>query len=297
MKFYIHANAVPWQQEYLPRFVAGLAAHGHQVIHTTEDKAMEDGVNIIFANNSWKLTHQQCINKKIPILTVGRCFFGSRFDMVAIGWDGFNGSADFCLEDDMPEDRWLKHGWELTTDVINQVNSNEDGYVLVCGEFRDMGGWYVKTALDLHGEKVRFRPHPFKKDIRVSGWQNARDVGQDSIHELFPECRAVVTYDSIAGCDAALAGVPTICYGENAMARPVAFHDWRDFLDMSREFELERWARRLAFCQWSHDEIAGGEWWPHLEAGLSDRAARASEHAHLSRTTRMRRHHRLLGWK
>lgn len=281
-KVIIHANNVEWQQAYLPRFTKGFAeVHGIRVIHKQEDtpeftlspsgrKLYIWNFHMIFANNSWKLTHLVCNKEGFPLLTVGRCLFGDRHDMVAIGWNGFNAAADFCIEDEMPDDRWQKHGWELTTDVLNQVNGDPDGYVLVCGEFRETGKWIAALKDELDGEDVRFRSHPFKQD-KVAGWQDAPQAGQDDIASLFPQCKAVVTYDSIAGCDAVLAGVPTICYGENAMARPVAYRSWTEFVSDKnpvRRIDVQEWANRLAYCQWSHDEISNGEFWDHLKSGM-----------------------------
>jgi len=281
-KVIIHANNVEWQQEYLPRFTKGFAeGHGIRVIHKQEDtpdftlspsgrKLYIRNTHVIFANNSWKLTHTVCNKHDFPLLTVGRCLFGDRHDMVALGWDGFNGAANFMLEDEMPDDRWQKHGWELTTDVLNQVNGDPDGYVLVCGEYRETGKWLSGLREELDGEDVRFRSHPFKSDT-VRGWQNAPHAGQDDIASLFPDCKAVITYDSIAGCDAALAGVPTICYGENAMARPVAYRSWTEFesdKNPVRRIDVQNWANRLAYCQWSHDEISNGEFWDHLKSRI-----------------------------
>ena len=297
MKFIIHANNVPWQKEYLSRFVDGLASLGHSVFHTMDDVADETGINIIFANNSWKLTHQQCLNKMVPVITVGRCFFGDRFEMVAIGWDGFNGAADFCLTDTMPSDRWEKHAVPLPG-----ISWKEDGYVLVCGEYREVGPWYNELSEELKGEDVRYRAHPFRTAKNESiRWKPAPAAGQDDIAKVLAGARVCITYDSIAGCDAVLAGVPSITYGENARARDVSFHSWRAFKEWEKTcdgypFDVELWADRLAYCQWSHDEISRGEWWTHLEAGLEHRIEQADLHAYLSKTTRMRKHHRLMKW-
>jgi hypothetical protein len=263
-----------------------------------DDVADETGVNIIFANNAWKLTHQQCMNKHIPVITVGRCLFGDRFEQVAIGWDGFNGAADFCLDETMPPERWEMNGWELTTDILHQVNGDRDGYVLVCGEYRPTAPWISQLKTELKGQDVRFRSHPFKNDT-VPGWANAPAVGQDNIAQLFPQTKVVVTFDSISGCDAVLAGIPAICYGENAMARPASYKDWASFQLNGGKLHMgvQDWANRLAYCQWTHAEIAAGDWWTHLEAGLEARINKARNHTHLSQTTRMRNHHRLLKWR
>lgn len=279
-KVIIHANNVDWQQEYLPRFTKGFAeGHGIRVIHKQEDtpefilhpggrKEYIENFHVIFANNSWKLTQLVCNKHDFPLLTVGRCFFGSRFDMVAIGWNGFNGAADFQLEDTMPGDRWAKHGFDIPTN-----GGNPDGYVLVCGEFRECEKWYKTMREILAGEDVRFRAHPFKAGQSVPGWKDAPRAGQDDIQSLFPDCKAVITFDSIAGCDAVLAGVPHIAWGENSMARDVSFHSWRAFKEWEKTcdglpFDVELWADRLAYCQWSHDEISNGEFWDHLKSGM-----------------------------
>ena len=271
----IHANNVEWQQAYLPRFTAGFVEHGIRVIHKQEDtpeftlsksgrKLYIENTHMIFANNSWKLTHLVCNKHDFPLLTVGRCFFGSRHDMVAIGWNGFNAAADFCLNDSMHGDRWDKHGFH-----IPRVGGNPDGYVLVCGEFRDCTKWYNTMREILAGEDVRFRAHPFKNSETVAGWKNAPRAGQDDIAKLFPDCKVVITYDSIAGCDAVLAGVPSIAWGENSMARDVSHHSWRTFKERQGiNSDVQAWANRLAYCQWSHDEISNGEFWNHLKSRM-----------------------------
>lgn len=279
-KVIIHANSVDWQQAYLPRFTAGFVKHGIRVIHKQEDtpdfilhksgrKEYIPNFHVIFANNSWKLTHLVCNKHDFPLLTVGRCFFGSRHDMVAIGWNGFNGAADFNLDKQMPADRWQKHGHCLP----GVRYGNPDGYVLVCGEFRECDKWYNTMREILAGEDVRFRAHPFKSGQSIPGWQDAPRAGQDDIESLFADCKAVITYDSIAGCDAVLAGVPHIAWGENSMARDVSFHSWRAFKEWEKTcdgypFDVELWAERLAYCQWSHDEISNGEFWDHLKSGM-----------------------------
>jgi hypothetical protein len=268
MKFTIHANNVQWQREYLPRFTAGLVEHGGRVEHSTRDEADVDAVNIVFANNSWRNTVQNCHRKKIPCITVGRCFFGDRFKMVAIGWDDFNAAADFCLPDTAPPYRWEQHGVELAP-----WRSLPDGYVLVCGEFRNMDAWYaeLKRSLDERGASVRFRPHPFVEGI-PNGWRKADGPKQDGIRISLTNAAVNVTYDSISGCDSVIAGVPTVCYGERAMARPVSWASLADYWsDPDNLPDREPWAQRLAYCQWDHAEITRGEWWEHLKSGLPQR--------------------------
>lgn len=268
MKIVIHANNVPWQREYLPRFTDGFAAHGCRVHHTMMDEADPDAVNVVFANNSWKTTVVQCQKRGYPLITVGRALFGSRFDMVAIGWDDFNGAADFMQKDD--PSRWEKHGWHIPFSVRQRARFQKDGFLLVCGEFRPMDAWYSALQTELPTQRVRFRSHPFVKQS-VPGWQDAPPAGQDEIATVLREAFVCISYDSIAGCDAVLNGIPSIAYGDNAMARDVSWRSWTDFErgNSVPVMEVEEWAHRLAWCQWSHSEIAAGDFWEHLRGRLS----------------------------
>lgn len=259
MRIVIHSNLVPWQTEYLPRFVRGFQRHGLKVTQVPNDTAVPDAVNIVFANNSWKNTVRTCQSKGIPLITVNRCFFGSRFDMVAIGWDGFNGNADFCLRNFMPSDRWEKHGFPLP----DWKPIDSEGYILVCGEFRDMVHWYRKLDEVLPREEVRFRPHPFVNEC-PKAWELAPGKRQDDIETALAGARVCITFDSIAGCDAALAGVPSITYGEASMAARVSFTSWETYKRATTLPNRDPWVSRLAYCQWSHDEISNGEFWEHL---------------------------------
>jgi hypothetical protein len=233
-----------------------------KVSYRRDDVADPDAINLVFANNSWKNTVATCKQQEIPLLTTGRCFFGSRHDMVAIGWDGFNADADFCLEDpeDCPSDRWEKHGFELPAWRFNT------GYWLICGEFRPMHQWYASLHLALKHEKARFRPHPFVPD-QLYGFKPAPAAGQDDIETVLAGAACCITFDSIAGCDAVLNGVPSITFGKNAMARDVSFKDLTEYrLNSHGVKDRTNWCHQLAYCQWSHDEIETGEFWEHLKS-------------------------------
>ena len=262
VKVVIHCNQVKWQKEYKKYFARGFTRHGVQVTTTPHDAPVRGAVNVIFANNSWKKTMAGCIQNNIPLLTVGRCFFGSRFDMVAIGWDGFNGDADFCL-DDVDDSRWKKHGFEIP-------DWNMSGeYILVCGEFRNMKPWYKQLQNILPKDEVRFRSHPFVNELH--GWKKAPGKKQDDIKTALAGAGACITYDSIAGCDAVLAGVPSITYGPKSIAWDVSMKSYEEWIDLIANYDVlpdrEDWCNRLAYCQWSHQEIMDGDFWEHLKRG------------------------------
>ena len=264
MDVVIHSNNVPWQKEYLPWFIEGFSRHNMTAIQTSKDAAVPDMINVVFANNSWKKTVHACNMTGIPLLTVNRCFFGSRFDMVAIGWKGFNGDADFQLKVFMPSDRWQKHGFELP----EWKPLDSEGYILVCGEFRDMSRWYRELDTFLPRHEVRFRPHPMVSTVPAA-WSLAPGKRQDDIETALAGARVCITYDSIAGCDAVLNGVPSIAMGKKSMARDVSYHTWREYEHAKAHFFRLPWVSKLAYCQWSHDEIRKGDFWRHLRTRLA----------------------------
>jgi hypothetical protein len=257
---FIHCNQVEWQREYVEYFRQGFANHGIKISTTDRDASIRGAVNVVFANNSWKNTVAQCKKNHIQLITVNRCFFGSRFDMVAIGWDGFNGDADFCLNN-TDDSRWKKHGFELPDWRY------QDGYILVCGEFRNMESWYKQLQEVLPKDEVRFRPHPFVDELY--GWRKAPGKKQDDIETALAGASICITYDSIAGCDAVLAGVPSITYGPKSMASSASLKSYEEWIDLLANYELlpdrQEWCNRLAYCQWSHQEIIDGDFWEHLK--------------------------------
>jgi len=264
VKVAIHCNQIDWQKQYAKYFQYGFRLHGVDVELTARDIPVRGAINVVFANNSWKNTVARCNQNDIPLITVNRCFFGSRHDMVAIGWDGFNGDADFCL-DNINDSRWKKHGFELP-----DWRQNDDGHILICGEFRDMTPWYNKLRNILPNDKVRFRPHPFVN--KLYGWKQAPGERQDDIETSLKKANICITYDSIAGCDAALAGVPSVTYGPKSMAWDVSVKTYEEWIDLVANYDVlpdrQEWCNRLAYCQWSHQEIKDGDFWEHLKVRL-----------------------------
>jgi len=269
MRAVIHSTGSGWQRRYQDYFVSGFGYHGIPVIFTNHDAVDTNGdLHVLFANNSWKKTLGICQSKKIPVLTVNRCFFGDRHDNVAIGWDGFNGRADF-MNENSPGDRWDKHrvplrSWRMMPEI-------DDGYILVLGEFRDMTSWYERVArlLDQTNRSVKFRPHPFRAGDRIPcGWGKAPGFAQDDIETALKGAVLCVTYDTIGGVDAIIQGVPTVAYGPESMAHPIAWNSVNDELTDLRD--RTQWLHDLAYAQWDFSEIADGQFWTHLGSRMAN---------------------------
>lgn len=268
MRAVVHSTGSGWQQRYQEFFCEGLNAHGISVGLTRTTDVKPADFHVIFANNSWNKTIHECKVKGIPVMTVNRCFFGNRHDNVAIGWDGFNGRADF-MNKGSSGDRWEKHGVR-----VDPWRTNQEGYVLVLGEFRDMTDWYTKVFNELKGcpLETRFRPHPFKSGQTVCGWRLAPGKPQDDIKTALKQAAICVSYDTIGGVDAAIAGVPTVSYGDFSMARPVSMPKITDAF-----YPIDRlpWLQDLAYAQWHYTEIIDGSFWRHLGARVADTEATA----------------------
>jgi hypothetical protein len=141
--------------------------------------------------------------------------------------------------------------------------------VLVCGQTEDdaahgMGAvalreWARSTCVaagDFY--PVTWRPHP-RCQFTVGGFQMSKP--EEPIEEVLRrDWRAVVTFNSTVGLSTILAGLPVFCaptcfYSELANVS-LAGLPVPGFPDIG---QLVRFFSRLAYVQWSFDEISSGE--------------------------------------
>lgn len=195
-------------------------------------------------------------------LVMERGYLGNREHWTSLGLDGLNGRAEFPMIDD--PSRFDEHFGHLL-----QSWKQGSGYALIMGQVKgdcsvlnvDLDQWYrdARKRLESKGWEVRFRPHP----LCVVG-------DNRSLEEDLSGAELAVTFNSNSGVDAALAGVPVHAEDEGSMALPVA----------SREYSVIRpnrsqWAARLAWYQWTMDEIARGEAWMRLREIVARKTAAA----------------------
>lgn len=200
---------------------------------------------------------------KGPLLVLERGWL-NREHYWSAGYDGINGAADF-RNADVPGDRWRKLGIDLAP--------WRDGgdYALVCGQVpwdvtvqdQDHKRWCRETVRKLRkaGHEVRFRPHPYAVskgvDYRVPTNLVSRNasLAQDLAGAMF-----CATWNSTAGVEAAVAGVPVVVSGFHSMADPVASRGFRQLVRPDRT----QWAHGLAYGQWTLEEFRAGRAWRHL---------------------------------
>lgn len=154
--------------------------------------------------------------------------------------------------------------WRALFGQLLQPWRTGDGYALLIGQVEgdaalgslDLRAWIHDQidGLTALGWEVRFRPHPLAQRSRTS---LAEDLAGAAL---------CVTYNSTAGVEAVLAGVPTVTLDEGAMAWEVSGHALDELVRPDRE----RWAHNLAWTSWTVEEIASGLAWEHLAPIMED---------------------------
>lgn len=187
-----------------------------------------------------------------------------------VGLDGLNGRADFRLKPEMPGDRWEALGVYL----LPERRDEETNKILLCGQvpwdasvqYTNHLGWLKETASILKKATDRlviFQRHPLvsKKDCCVPGVWNVNNVNLDF---WIVNCHATVSFNSNVTLDSVIRGVPGIVFDKGSMSWGVAGHGLPAINDLENlrwpgEDERRAWANRIAYCQWTLDEMASGQ--------------------------------------
>lgn len=189
---------------------------------------------------------------------------------LALGWDGINGRADFCNAD-VPDDRWK------ALEIKLRYWKRRRGPVLLCGQVpwdasvqhHDHIAWCRKTAETLRhrGLYVMFRPHPVALN-KGGAFGIACTVSRKKfLKNDLDRTSAVVTFNSNSAVDAVIKGIPTIAMDEGSMAWDVTGHSLADLIAPPMPDRRE-WAARIAYAQWTLEELADGTAWRHISAGV-----------------------------
>lgn len=203
-----------------------------------------------------------------PLLVVERGYV-HRDRYWSAGWGGINGRADF-RNMSVPSDRWNALGVELKS------WRHIDGPVLVCGQVpwdvsvqdSDHIKWVRSTvsAITGMGKPALFRPHP-EAVKRGVDYDPGCETSRDSLEADLARAAAVVTFNSNAGVDAVIAGVPTVTMDRGSMAWDTTGHGL-DNLGRIPTPDRAEWANRIAYAQWTLDEMTSGLAWQHIGAGF-----------------------------
>lgn len=193
------------------------------------------------------------------VLVMERGYIGDRFNYTSLGWNGLNGHAVFPAYEDDGGKRFAEHGG-----VLKPWKSGGD-YALILGQVpgdmslkgQDMLPWYTEAALKIkkiHGLPIHFREHPVavRKGRRIT--VPGAVVSTGDLSTALAGAAFTVCYNSNASVDSILAGIPCIVGDKGSMAWEMCGHDIGEIVRPERE----AWAHKLAFTQWTPEEIEAG---------------------------------------
>ena len=116
--------------------------------------------------------------------------------------------------------------------------------------------------------KILLRPHPKDPTDLVL---NLRSIFPDieisnskSILEDLNRSWCMITYNSTSSVESILYGVPTITLDTGAVSTEVTFHSL-DNIESVINFDRDNWLKKIAFMQWSEEEIKSGYVWELLK--------------------------------
>ena len=241
-------------QAHLSAFKDGFARHGGQVVEGRGDFVV-----------MWGHKDRGVIEGDRPYLVLEQGYLGDRLKWTSMGWNGLNGRATFPCGDATRWERYFSHlmrPWSSGAGVALLVGQVPGDAAL--GDL-DLTRWLRDTAaaLKTRGWQVIFRPHPNAPDVPCP---NGAEMSPGLLADDLSRATLCVTYNSNTGVDAMLAGVPTVAMDEGSMAWPVAMHDIPE--SVLHRPDRTAWAQRLAWCQWTVEEIAAGDVWGHLKQCL-----------------------------
>jgi len=185
----------------------------------------------------------------------------------AAGFNGLNGRADFRAVG-MPDDRARLLGTSL------KPWRAKGNHVILCGQVpwdasvdhSDHLSWLSATSQELQKRtkrKVIFRPHPLVKHldkIIESKWTTG------PLADALEGAHAVVTFNSNAGVESTILGVPAICMDEGSMIWNIGSRTLNE-IENPKMLDRAQWLNDLAYKQWTLDEMRAGLAWNHLFRG------------------------------
>lgn len=234
MKAVIHCcPGIPWQPKRAAYFAEGFKRAGIPY-EITDSRERQEGLPVLLGTSMWR-----GIEATGDYLLVDRCSFGDTEKYVSLVWNAHGRRGDHRLPDHVTGERWESMGRLLPWRPVGEC-------VVLCGQCETYSPHYPTTAAwYARAEASHFRPHP-------------ADPGPYPLPlKTDFENAVAVTLNSSIGVKCVIEGIPTITMDEGAMAWDVTGHS----LDDIRTPDREAWAHRLAWTQWSDDEIREGDLW------------------------------------
>lgn len=254
MKIIIYTGRADHQQTHARAFHSGLRRHGIDApVLSIASSPVECDLAVM-----WSARHKAHQSAARDYLVMERGYLGDRTLWTSLGFNGLNGRAEFrgCGGPERFERHfgadlkpWRRGGQYAV--VMGQVPGDQsiDGV--------NIDAWYASAIVGAREcwDRVFFRPHPLARKVAPPGVQ----IIEGDLRSVLSGAGLVVTYNSNSGVDAVLAGCPTVAADRGSMAWDVSARDMQTVTP-----DRSEWAARLAWCQWTLEEIESGEAWARI---------------------------------
>ncbi len=182
----------------------------------------------------------------------------------AAGFNGMNGRADFRNKNMGPE------RWEALGAQLKPYSRGEK--VILCGQVpwdasvdhHDHKQWLTETAQKLRvitNRPLIFRPHPLA--VSAIPKMTGMETSTKTLAEDMKDAHCVITFNSNSGVEALIEGKAVFAFDEGSMVYDLANKNLANIEDPEYP-NRQQWARNLAFCQWTLEEMRQGKAWHHL---------------------------------
>jgi len=220
-------------------------------------------------------------NKPVVVLEVGGI---KRNETFKVGINGVNREADFANEN-VAEERWKKFNielkpWQSTGDTI-----------IICGQHHRSHQWRNNPSMNVWFEQqineirkytdrpILVRPHPRNPiGLDTTKWKNVsynqpqRDhmtIDDTDFNKKLENAWAVVNYSSNPAMQSVFNGVP-VFVSEASLSYDVGNTTLANINNPSKPGR-QTWANRLAYTEWTTEEIKQGLPWKRIKNRLKEK--------------------------
>lgn len=234
----------------------GFRAHGVEAKLTAFNEYQPTDLAVLWGHRSTMIMANQ-LGTGGDYLVMERGYIGDRMNWTSLGFNGLNGHAEFVESDDTTRGepfRLLTKRWNPQGD-----------YYLICGQVLgdaslvdvNYPDWVNSLPTEHKGKPVYFRPHPVGMAYKVK-----HEILKGDFAAALAGSAGVWIWNSNSGVDALLAGKPVVAFDKGAMCYDFAAHTLGE---PNLEPCVQNMINKLAWCQWTMDEISTGVAWDHLK--------------------------------
>lgn len=130
----------------------------------------------------------------------------------------------------------------------------------------------IKQIKKISDRQILIRPHPKDPTELVSNLKSLffdlEFSNSALIEEDLNRSWCMITYNSTSSVESIINGIPTITLDPSTVSREVSFHSLND-IETDVNFDREDWFKKIAFMQWSEEEIKSGYVWNLLKASIN----------------------------